>query len=634
MIFKIFRELKKYKILSAFLLTTGSLLILLLFSGFNVYYSNCDDYIQSLFICEGYDANPYLSYFLTVPLVYLQKIFTEINLFIILQCILCFASFIAIDYALLERFGNKLGTAFSLVVNFIYISTALIFIQYTQTTTVVCFSGYLLLLLQIFKEESGTKKVIQSICAFLLIVLGSWYRFTSFEVVTLAVASFIACLFVTDILRKKNNKIPLKTAIIGIIKKYYKSLILILAAAFLTLGINFLSEILKVNSPDYVTFKEYNAVRSAAVDYTRAPYAGNEDFYNSIDIYSQNDVDCLGKWLGDYEFFNVERLTKISEYSSKFEIRYGFWIDKFQEKFSKLTGNNAGVVISGAVLIALTVLVLLYKFRNKVKFIFPFGIIILWGIFFFIFKITYLNILCMPICILSVISTFLCNRYQYGMILSANIFVFVLYIYLFFTRALFRATYTFLFPVFILLLFSASKSNLRVLFQNKDFKLRRLGLSLIAFVVAAASLFTDSVLWNNLIEGKDIEEKTNVDINPYIQEYDDKTYVFGGNALLIFYFHHEDAFYAPKIPDNIVGAVGWAVGSTYYLDQIDTHNIPRMYNDMIDNDNVSFVLDDSRKELIELFYNEHYAKQNEKMTLKAEKEFQGYAIYNVIRESK
>lgn len=158
MILKIFRELKKYKILSAFLLTTGSLLILLLFSGFNVYYSNCDDYIQSLFICEGYDANPYLSYFLTVPLVYLQKIFTEINLFIILQCILCFASFIAIDYALLERFGNKLGTAFSLVVNFIYISTALIFIQYTQTTTVVCFSGYLLLLLQIFKEESGTKK--------------------------------------------------------------------------------------------------------------------------------------------------------------------------------------------------------------------------------------------------------------------------------------------------------------------------------------------------------------------------------------------------------------------------------------------------------------------------------------------
>ena len=59
-----------------------------------------------------------------------------------------------------------------------------------------------------------------------------------------------------------------------------------------------------------------------------------------------------------------------------------------------------------------------------------------------------------------------------------------------------------------------------------------------------------------------------------------------------------------------------------------------MYNDMIDNDNVSFVLDDSRKELIELFYNEHYAKQNEKMTLKAEKEFHGYAIYNAIRENK
>lgn len=59
-----------------------------------------------------------------------------------------------------------------------------------------------------------------------------------------------------------------------------------------------------------------------------------------------------------------------------------------------------------------------------------------------------------------------------------------------------------------------------------------------------------------------------------------------------------------------------------------------MYNDMIDNDNVSFVLDNKSKEFVVLFYNEHYAKQNEKITLKAEKELKGYAIYNVIRENK
>lgn len=68
--------------------------------------------------------------------------------------------------------------------------------------------------------------------------------------------------------------------------------------------------------------------------------------------------------------------------------------------------------------------------------------------------------------------------------------------------------------------------------------------------------------------------------------------------------------------------------------KVEEHNIPHMYIEMIDNDNVSFVLDDNSKKLIELFYNEHYAKQNEKLTLKAEEKFQGYAIYNVIRESK
>lgn len=123
-------------------------------------------------------------------------------------------------------------------------------------------------------------------------------------------------------------------------------------------------------------------------------------------------------------------------------------------------------------------------------------------------------------------------------------------------------------------------------------------------------------------------------MNSYIQEHYDKTYVFTDKAIRIFYKNYDDVFNAPYIPDNTVRFVGWAVGSSYYLDQLEEHNIPHLYIEMIDNDNVSFVLDNKSKEFVVLFYNEHYAKQNDKIALKAEKEFHGYAIYNVIRESK
>ena len=158
-------------------------------------------------------------------------------------------------------------------------------------------------------------------------------------------------------------------------------------------------------------------------------------------------------------------------------------------------------------------------------------------------------------------------------------------------------------------------------------------MALIVFSVAVTSLFTENFLWNNLIEGNVVEDKTSIDINPYIQEHKDKTYVFYGKALLTFYMKHEDALYVPHVPDNTVGFVGWVVGSTYYLDQVVEHSIPHMYKDMIDNDNVSFVLEDSKKELVELFYNEHYTGEHEKIALEIEEEFQGYSIYNVIRIS-
>lgn len=629
----------------ALLLTGLSVLTALIFSGFNVFYATNDDYISSIYIAYGYDTNPYLSYFLTCPIVQMQKLIPNLNLQIIFQYLLCFVAFVTIDYVLIKKFGRKTGILFAAVTNFIYISTVLVLVQYTHTTTIVCVAGYLCLFLSFFTAEKRRNKIIQSIAAFLLVVLGSLYRFTAFEVVTVVIFFFIGCTYIADVWREKNNKATLKEAICKCTKKFYKHFLMFVLIAVVTFGLNFCSEVIKQTSQEYVNFKEYNAARSAAVDYGRASYNGNEDFYNSLDIYSQNDIYCLGAWYGDYEFFNVEKLNEISSYSAqpqfglRFSVSYIFSL--IRGKFSAITDINPNIVIVVAFIAVLIMLAIIYKFRNRLKYVFPIAITFFWVMFFYIFKVKEASLLCIPICVLSVITSFLCNRYRYFVTLSMNICVFALYVYLNFSRISFRATYTFLSTAFILLLFSLKKDNLRILFQNKDLKFRKIGVFLVSVVIAVSVVLTEAFIWNDMIYTLPKEDRTNCEMNEYVKENDDKTYVFCNESLRQFGGNYIQPQKTPYILENTVFFVTWAVGSHFYIDQLKDHNIPHMFKDMIDNDNVSFVFDNAykmetyrTKDLIETYYNSHYAGQNEKIVLKAEKEFDEYVIYNVVTEVK
>lgn len=626
-------------------MTSLSILVALIFSGFNILYATNDDYISSVYISYGYDTNPYLSYFLTYPIVQLQKLIPALNLQFIFQVLLCFVVFITIDYALLKKFSRKIGILFASITNFIYISTVLVLVQYTHTTTIVCSAGYLCLLLSVFIEEKRKNKIIQSVVAFLLVVLGSLYRFTAFEVVTLVVFLFIGCLYIVAVWREKSNKVTLKEAVFRCAKKYSKRFLMFVLIAVVTFALNFCSEVIKQTSQDYVNFKEYNAARSAAVDYARAPYEGNEDFYNCIDIYSQNDIDCLGVWHGDYDFFNVERLDEISSYSAQpqfgFRFNVSYIYSLIQNKFSAITSINPDIVIAVAFIVALIMLTIIYKFRNRLKFIFPIAITLFWIIFFYIFKVTEANILCIPICILTVITSFLCNRYRYFITLSMNICMFALYVYLNFSRTSFRATYTFLFTVFILLLFSLEKDSMRIRFQNMDFRLRKIGVFLISAIIAVSALLTESFIWSDMIYKLPKEDRTKCEMYDYVKENENKTYVFNNESLREFCGNYVKPQKAPYILDNTVFFVTWTVGSPYYLNQLEEHNIPHMFEDMIDNDYVSFVLKNEHtedycyiKDMVETYYNDHYAEKNEKIVLKSEKEFDGFTIYSVVTEKK
>lgn len=631
------------KIFIAFILTLLSVAIGLIFSGGSIFYATNDDYISSLFLNAGYDKSLFYSYFLTFPIFWLQSLFTDLNLnfFMISQFFVSFFAIVVINYVFLKKFGIKIGVLFDVLVDFIYASTVLILMQFTHTATVMCLSGYLCLFVAVFLEEKRVNKFLQTITGVVLVLLGSWFRINSFEVVTVVVGLSICCTFLIEAWREKNNKISIKIAIVNSFKKYYKPAVLFLLTAFVTFGINFCSEALKSTDPEYVNFKQYNAVRSATVDYGRASYEGNEEFYNSIGIYSQNDIDCVGNWYGDYDFFNVDRLTAISNYSAKPEFGMRFSLSYIysllREKVSSVTGINPELILLFAAVLVIIALAVLYKFRNKVKFLFPVLLTLFWIMFFQVFKITESSILMIPICALSVISSFLCNRYRFFMNTAMTACAVALFTYLNFSRISFRATYTFLFTIFIVFLFSVNKKNIRAVIQSKNFKLRKICVPVVCAVLATSCIFTELFIWNNVIYILPIEDKTNSELNKYVKENSEKTFVFDSISLRAFGENYGNPFKEAFSPKNTVEFVGWNVGSPYYLGKLNQHGIPHMFKDMINNEDVSFVLttgfyfkEHNAKYLIEMYYNEHYAEKNGSIVLETEKEFDDYAIYKVV----
>lgn len=629
------------KIFIAFILTSLSVAIGLIFSGGRVFYATNDDYISSLFLNAGYDKNLFYSYFLTFPIFWLQNLFTDLNLFMISQFLISFIAIVVINYAFLKKFEIKKGILFDILIDFIYVSTVLILMQFTHSATVICLAGYICFYVAVFLEKKHINKVMQTVIAILLVLFGSWFRFNSFKVVTVVVGFSICCMFLIEAWIEKNNKISIKIAIVNSFKKYYKPAVLFLLTAFVTFGINFCSEALKSTDQEYVNFKQYNAVRSATVDYGRAGYEDNEEFYNSIGIYSQNDIDCVGNWYGDYDFFNVDRLTAISNYSAKPEFGMRFSLSNIysllREKIMSVTGMNPELILLFAAVLVVIALAVLYKIRNKVKYIFPVLLTLFWIMFFLVFKITEANILMIPLCALSVISSFLCNRYRFFMNTAMTACAFVLYVYLNFSRISFRATYTFLLSIFIVLLLSVNKNNLRRVFQNKNFKLKKVLIPVICTALTISFVFTELLIWNNMIYKLPAEDRTDCELNKYVKANSDKTFVFDLSLLRVFGENYVNPLKEAYTPENTVEFAGWNVGSPYYMEKLNEQNIPYMFKDMINNEDASFIFTTSSfdkelnaKDLVQTYYNEHYAEKNESIVLETEKEFDDYAIYKVV----
>ena len=570
----------------------------------------------------------------------MQRLIPGMNLFTLSQIVLCIVSIVTINYVLLSKFTRKTGAIIASGFTMLYVMTATIYLQWTQTSVLGAVAGLLLILYAVLYVKDK-KTIFLVIGGFCLALVSSLYRFTSFMVVCGLIFGYLFIKIVADGTKIKKSTENLKSSILMILHKYGKTILVLLLVLFVGFGLNFASKSIKSSSTEYTEFSEYNSVRSGSVDYYRPPYAENQDFYQSIGIHSQNDLDMLGTWHGDEDFFTTDRLSAISEYlkqpqfESVFSLNYIYRL--LSNKINSVVNISAEIVLGCLLVISIAVLILLFIFRNKLKYLFPVFLSIVWLAFFYIYRISNLTVLALPLAIVVIISSFVFNRYNF-LVNSFLTLVFMgLYTYLNFTRNIFRTTYNIILPIFLLIIFNISKDEIRVKVKQVS-GMKRRSLCIVSAVLCTSIVIITAVsvyVFEIQIHYKDDD----LSLMNYTQQHENTVFVCELENYKNVFYNYSEPLKPPKTSDNIIHFIGWLVGSPYYHHELQDHQITRLFDDMIDNSSIKLILRQKNnggrdlREMYELYYNEHYSNGSE-IILKEEDRVGDSIIYSIVSSTK
>ncbi len=631
---KLMKKIFDCKIAMAAILT--AVLSVLLFCIYTPVFGTNDDYIMSILVQNGDSHLIFMNFFLVSFNVMLQKMFTDVNIFLLLQIINCIIAFLVFNYVFMSKFRGKLGLAVAFVFDALFLYMGIIMVQWTHTATFMCASGFLLIFYAIFFEKRKGVRIVQLIAGFLLIMTGACYRFIVFEVSICVFLVMCACLFIERVSVAKAENGSFKKALAAGLKSLLGIIIAVAVVAVSAFGVRFLSE--KINASDrYAEFKAYNSARVGINDYSVAPYAGNEEFYNSIDIVSQNDISSVRRYCYDRDFFTTERLRDISQYSR--ENSYGkrsvkeiaeLWLLRIEHRLPFTMNRTVLIALLGA--FACIAAVVLFIFRNKLKLLFPILLTVAWAVFLYRFPPDNFNFPCVALGLLFVLTSYFYNRYHFLLAASMSAVVFGLYELQYLSRLSYRVTLTFLLPALVFMLAGMSNDRLRARFRSVSMPKKRFAYSVIALFSAAAIVLTGYFNYHSKPITRNITA-TDPGLRNYVSDHPEDVFIYNTKLYASLDNSRRFALQTSDCPDNAVVFADWQTSSYYYDNELKEHGIGNLFQEMIDNPHRHFVLYRPTCRMIAKFYNDHYAKPGETIKLIIETKSRlnkWFAVYKVV----
>ena len=636
-----------YNAVKAMISVTLCFILFCFISGFEFVYSLSDDYIISFLLTEGDEYSVFLNLFLSKPLVWLYQLSPDINWFIVYQQVLSVFALFVINYIVFCLLSTK-STSYSIVVavNIIVCTTNFFVIQWTQTSALICSAAVILLLFALFVEKRRKYRILQTIFSFILLLLGSFIRYEAFEMCAVLMLVIFVLHYVEIVYKNKISTQKFSFCIKSLSKEMF-SIVLVICILFSGFSLHFFSERIKESKENYINSYNYNSARARVNDYDVAGYENNEDFYNSIGIKSSADLDLVKYHFIDEDFFDTNRLNSIADYSisqrlagkSKLYLVIDRNVKLIRDEISKLRHflpfrvGKLSFVVAFCVFIffiALVVAIILFRVRKKNKLLYkktmdillPIILLLVWIGFFAIYKVNEINYLMVFLCVLSVFSSFLFNRYYFFKCFVLNIVCIALYCYQRCFRLGFRSNYVIVFPIIALILFWCQDGYLR---KERKRKLSSIQSVLISFVVLLVAVMTGANCWFQYFIPQNCEVENENIIN-HIKANPSIDYVYSAMCYqVIDNSYSKFADKSPKLLPNTIWYGDWSIGTNAYEQRLKNNDTDCLFREMINNPSKLFIFVDTDScdyiGIHEKYYNDHYATQGKTIKLVKEDQF-------------
>ena len=270
------------------------------------YYELSDDLIFAEYIADGCYNIVFTNYFLVRIIAFVQDIIYPNNAYVLIYISLALFGMFAFVRLLIKKFSIiQASIIFSYIFCFA-ISSQLLIVSFTRLPALLCSVGILYLIYYYYQErwKSGYT------CGFIMVLVGSMYRFKAFEAVAGVAAAYIASLIVISFIKnKKGKRITFDEFLKSLIKPAKLAIVIMLAASILFFRVASVN--INTSTKELKYYNEYNFLRSALLDYDIPAYEDAPEEYDKIGIDS-NDLKMLKTpHLDDEGAFTVEKLRKI-----------------------------------------------------------------------------------------------------------------------------------------------------------------------------------------------------------------------------------------------------------------------------------------------------------------------------------
>lgn len=297
----------RHKFLFA-LVTNGLIALVIVLVCGPAVYETIDDYVISDQIANGYYYVSFVNYAVCWLGGLVSQAIPALNGFIALQVLFSFAAFVSISYVFLDKFRSFSGILFSIFLPAFFGINHYVSIQHLKTANLLYLAGLLLLGYYLFYRHK--KRYLVS--GLLSTALGAMFRFFNLYLMLGFFVCFVCCVLVLKVYRR-----GIFHGLFSYLRSKKRAILRCAVTAVLLVAVTFvpkqITNQINAGTEELQYYSEFTEYRGQLLDYNYPDYETYREQYNALG-FNENDVAMFNGWhMDDPKYTSMDVMRGLAE---------------------------------------------------------------------------------------------------------------------------------------------------------------------------------------------------------------------------------------------------------------------------------------------------------------------------------